>query len=83
MGGSNLVQAATNLFDWSSLHNTKNEASQLSQSVYFWQQRAVKNNIQEKGLFSTSAFEKVSVAAAATTYQEPHFWTRLKTEGQN
>ena len=24
----------------------------------------------------------LSVAVAATVYQEPHFWTRLRTEGQ-
>ena len=42
-----------------------------------WQQRAVKNNFQEKELSykcSTSAFVRLFVAAVATVYQEPHFW---------
>ena len=47
-----------------------------------WQQRAVKNNFQEKELShncSTLVFIWLFVAEAATVYQEPHFW---RTEGQ-
>ena len=75
MGGCNLVQAATK--DWSTIPGMK-PLSGPSQFI-LWQQRVV--NFQEKELShkcSTSAFERLFVAAAATVYQEPHFW---RTEG--
>ena len=31
---------------------------------------------------STLVFKGVFVVVATTVYQEPHFWTRLRTEGQ-
>ena len=46
---------------------------------FLWQQRAVKNNFQEKELshkYSTLVLARLFVA---TVYQEPHFW---RTEGQ-
>ena len=48
-----------------------------------WQQREVKNNFQEKETShkcSILAFGRLFVAAAATAYQESHFWTRLWIE---
>ena len=48
-----------------------------------WQQRAVKNNFEEKELShkcSTVALVRLFVAAAATVYQEPRFW---RTEARN
>ena len=57
-----------------------------SQFIFWQQQRVVKNNFQEKELSALShkcstlgVFVRPFVAAAATVYQEPHFW---RTEGQ-
>ena len=48
-----------------------------------WQQRVVKNNFQEKELShkcsTLACLEYFLHAAAATVYQEAHFW---RTEGQ-
>ena len=30
-----------------------------------------------------AAFESLVVTVAATVYREPHFWTRMRTEGQD
>ena len=50
-----------------------------------WQQRAVKTYFQENSLSHkcfTLVFKRVSVAVAATVYQEHHFWPRLRSEDQ-
>ena len=70
------------LVNFGLIGNTRNEASQLSQSVYFVTTKGVKNNFQEKELSpkcSTWELVRLFVPAAATVYQEPHFW---RTEGQ-
>ena len=73
MGGSNLVQAAT----WVSAIPGMKPLSCPSHQFILWQQRAVKNDFQEKELFhncSTLAFVRLFVVAAATVYQVPPFW---------
>ena len=59
------------LINFGLIQLTRNEASQLSQSL--WQQRMVKNNFQEKELSHKCSTLEFVVAAAATVYQEPHF----------
>ena len=72
MGGSNFAKAATNYF-WvdPTQHNTRNEASQLSQSVIYFQEKKLSHKC------STLVFKRPFVAA--TVYQGSPFWTGLRT----
>ena len=56
-----------------------NKASQLAQSVYFV---TTKGSQQEKSLSHKCSALVFKIVVAAMVYQEPHFWTRLRTEGQ-
>ena len=75
IGGSNLVQAVTTLIlGWSNVaqYHTIPRTNLLSCPSQFilWQQRAVKNNFQEKELSHECSTLRLSVAAAATVYQD-------------
>ena len=82
MGGS---KPPSTVLNFGLIQFSRNEASQLPQSVYFVTTKGSLEQFQVEVLFYkcfTLVFTRFSVAVAATVYQEHHFWTRLRTEGQ-
>ena len=79
MGGS-LCKLPLGLIEFSPIPGMK--PLSCSSQFILCQQKAINNNFQEKELShkcSTLVFVRLFVAATATVYQEPHFWT---TESQ-
>ena len=78
-GGFNLVQADT--LNYGLIQFSRNEASQLHVPVsLFCDNKGQGESLSHR--CSTLVLKGVFVVVAATVYQEPHFWTKLRTEGQ-
>ena len=79
---SNLAQAAV----WRTAKEFSTVRSFPCQGLFIlWQQRMLRT-ISRKKSYPINVllleFERLFVAVAATVCREPHFWTRLRTEGQ-